>query len=95
MLLIINSIDTTESLLQAHISSINGDPTCRGSSFESTATHLMLADPVEQNQSKQSRKISISSTLAGRGSGTGVDLRWYPNWEYKKLDDKEKKELGD
>ena len=95
VLLIINSIDTTESLLQAHISSINGDPTGRGSSFESTATHLMLADPVERNQSKQSRKISISSTLAGRGSGTGVDLRWYPNWEYKKLDDKEKKELGD
>ena len=95
MLLIIKSIDTTESLLQAHISSINGDSTGRGSSFESTATHLMLADPVERNQSKQSRKISISSTLAGRGSGTGVDLRWYPNWEYKKLDDKEKKELGD
>ena len=24
-----------------------------------------------------------------------MDLRWYPNWEYKKLDDKEEKELGD
>ena len=33
--------------------------------------------------------------MAGRGTGTGVDLRWYPNWEYKKIDDKEKKELGD
>ena len=88
MLLIINSIDTTESLLQAHISSINGDPTGRGSSFESTATHLMLADPVRRNQSKQSnRKITVSSTLAEKGTGTGVDLRWYPNWEYKKLDD--------
>ena len=33
--------------------------------------------------------------MAGRGSGTGVNLRWYPIWEYKKLADKEKKELGD
>ena len=56
----------------------------------------MLVDPVERNQFKQSnRKITVSSTLAGRGTGTGVNLRWYPNWEYKKLDDKEKKELGD
>ena len=49
VLLIINSIDTADSLLQAHVSSINGEPTGRGSSFEQTATHLMLADPVERN----------------------------------------------
>ena len=96
VLLILNSINTTDSLLQAHVSNINGDPSGRGSNFEDTTTHLMLVDPVEKNQSKQSnRKISVSSSLAGRGSGTGVDLRWYPNWEYKKLDEKEKKELGD
>ena len=51
VLLIINSIDTTDSLLQAYILSINGDPSSRGSTFEDTATHLMLADPVEWNQS--------------------------------------------
>ena len=96
MLLILNSIETTDSLLQARVSSINGDPSVRCSNFEDTATHLMLVDPVEKNQSKQSnRKISVSSSLAGRGNGTGVDLRWYPTWEYKKLDEKEKKELGD
>ena len=56
----------------------------------------MLVDPVERNQSKQkNRKITISSSLVGRGTGTGVDMRWYPNWECKKLDDREKKELGD
>ena len=82
VLLTINLIDTTDSLLQAHVSSINGDPTGRGSSFENTATHLMLVDPVERNQSKQNnRKITVSSTLAGRGTNTGVNLRWYPNWE--------------
>ena len=92
VLLILNSIETTDSLLQAHVSSINGDPSVRGSNFEDTATYLMLADSVEKNQSEQSnRKISVSSSLVGRGSGTGIDLRWYPNWEYKKLDDKEKK----
>ena len=52
VLLTINLIDTTDSLLQAHVSSINGDPSGRGSTFEDTATHLMLADPVERNQSK-------------------------------------------
>ena len=52
VLLIINSINTTDSLLQAHVYSINEDPTGRGSSFENTATHLMLADPVERKQSK-------------------------------------------
>ena len=52
VLLIINLIDITDSLLQAHVSSINGDPSGRGSNFEDTATHLMLADPVEKYQSK-------------------------------------------
>ena len=94
--MIINLIDTTDSLLQAHVLSINGDPSGQGSTFEDTATHLMLVDPVKRNQSKQNnRKITVSSSLAGRGTGTGVDLRWYPNWENKKLDDKEKKEIGD
>ena len=80
MLLIINSINTTDSLLQAHVSIINGDPSGRDSTFEDTATHLMLTDPVEKNQSKQSnRKIIVSSRLAGRGTGTGVNLRWHQN----------------
>ena len=96
VLLILNSIKTTDSLLQAHVSSINGDPSGRGSNFEDTATHLMLADPVKKNQSKQSnRKITVSSSLAVKGTGIGVDLKWNPNWEHKKLDNKEKKDLGD
>ena len=80
-------IETTESFLQAHIAQINGDPNGKGSDFEETATHLMLADPVEkQHKSKQTKKVTISSSLAGRGS-TGVDLRWYPNAEFKLSDD--------
>ena len=33
--------------------------------------------------------------MAGIGTGTGVDLRWYSNLEYIKLDSKKKKELDD
>ena len=80
MLLIINLNNTADSLLQAHVSRINGDTSGRGSTFEDTVTHLMLADPVERNQFKQNnRKIAVSSSLAGRGTNTGVDVRWYPN----------------
>ena len=51
-------------------------------SFEGTATHLMLADPIEKHvKSKRTGGASISSALAGRGS-TGVDLRWYNRDEF-------------
>ena len=52
----------------------------------------MLADPVEKHKSKQTKKVTISSSLAGRGT-TGVDLRWYPNAEFKKLSDDQRNEL--
>ena len=53
----------------------------------------MLADPVEKTQAKQKTKaLSISAnSLAGRGESTGVDLWWYPNNEFKKLSNKQKK----
>ena len=96
VLLILDLIKRTDSLLQVHVSGINSNPSGCGVSFEDTTTHLMLAYLVKNNQLKQSnRKASVSSSLAGRGTSTSVTLRWYPNWEYKKLDDKEKKELGD
>ena len=55
----------------------------------------MLADPVEKTQAKQKTKApSISATnLAGRDQSTSVDLRWYPNNEFKKLSSEQKKEL--
>lgn len=92
VLTLLASIETTESLLQAHIAQINGDPNGKGSDFEETATHLMLADPVEKHKSKQTKKVTISSSLAGRGT-TGVDLRWYPNAEFRKLSDDQRNEL--
>ena len=80
---LLRTIETTDSLLQAHIAQINGDPNGKGSDFEKTATHLMLADPVEKQKAEHTRKrgAHVSSALVGRGASTNVDLRWYPNDE--------------
>ena len=86
VLMLIDLIITTDNLLIAHISMVNGDPTGLGDSFEKTATHLILASPIEKRvkSKKTPGGASISSTLAGR-SNTGVDLCWY-NWdEFKRL----------
>ena len=94
VLTLLGSVETSESLLKAHIAQINGDPNGKEDDFEETATHLMLADIVEkhiENKTNKSR-ASISSSLAGRGS-TGVDLRWYPNSEFWKLSDDQRNEL--
>ena len=76
MLQILALIEATDPLLQAHVFTINGDPDVRGSNFEEPTTHLMLADPVEKEHTKQSscKSPPVFSTLAGRGDSTGVDL---------------------
>ena len=73
---------------------VNADPTGLGNSFESTATHLMLADPIEKKvKSKRTPGgATISSTLAGRGS-TGVDLCWCNSDEFKQLTQDQKDKL--
>ena len=96
VLTLLGSIETTDSLLQAHIAQINGDPNGKGSNFEETATHLMLADPVEKERTSKNtgkKGAHISAALAGRGPSTNVDLRWYPNDEYQKLSTDQKTEL--
>ena len=65
VLLLIGLITTTNLLLTAHISMINGDSNRLGNSFEGRATHLMLADPIKKHvKSKRSGGASISSALA-------------------------------
>ena len=75
---LLGSIETTDSLLQAHIAQINGDPNGKGSNFEETATHLMIADPVEKERASKNtgkKGAHISAALAGRGAATNVNLR--------------------
>ena len=68
----------------AHLSIVNADPTGLGNSFEDTATHLVLADPMEKKvkNHKTPGGASISSILAGIGN-TGVDFCWYNRDEFK------------
>ena len=68
-------IITIDHLLIAHILMVNAYPTGLGNSFESTSTHLMLANPFEKKvKSKKTHGgSSISSTLTG-GGNPGVDL---------------------
>ena len=96
VLKLITSIITSESLLIAHISQVNADPVGLGANFEATATHLMLADPIEMKELSRgtSRGASIFSTAAGRGDITGVDLRWYNPEEFRKLTQDERTELA-
>ena len=96
VLLLLGSITSNDSNLTAHIAMITSDQTGKGTCFEDTATTLMLADPtgvVAYRSRKEKRSgASISATLSGRGK-TGVDLRWYPNKEFKELNEQQKDEL--
>ena len=85
MLKLIDLIITTDSLLIAHISMVNSDPNRLGSSFEKTAAHLILADPIEKklkSYKKTPGGASISSALVGRGN-TSIDLCSYNQDEFK------------
>ena len=92
VLLLLGSIESTNSDLIANIVMVNSDPTGLGMCFENTATNLMLADPSVQQARKSKTGTSISSSLAGRG-GTGVDLCWYPAKKFKELSSDQRDEL--
>ena len=94
VLKLIFTITTTNLLLIAHILQVNADTIGLGSNFEATATHLILADPIETKLATSGwKRVSISS-LSGRSNSTGVDLRWYTMDEFKKLNLEQKSELG-
>ena len=64
--------------------------------FESAAATLIPVDPFVQNKAnKKSTPFDISSmsTKSGRGSKTGVDLRWHAKHEFQALSSEQKDEL--
>ena len=79
-------ITSTINLLIAHITMINGDPNGLGHSFEDTATHLMLADPIDKSvkSKRTSGGVLTSSALAGRDC-TGINLHCYNPNEFKQF----------
>ena len=96
VLRIVNSIITTDPLLIAHIAQINRDPMGIGMNFEATATHLMLADPVERTSVKRKRIRTLNPSilsLAGREE-SGVDFQWHNRHEFKELTQDQKDELA-
>jgi len=81
VIILMDSIDNDDPLLTAHIAKVNSDIPGLGSDFEGTVTLLVAVDPVarkhEKSADKKKKGPLISSTIAGRGEKTGVDLRWY------------------
>ena len=75
---------------------VKGDNTGLGTSFEDTATHLMLADLIKVKSDKRKSKVGafISSSLVGQGS-TDIDICWYPVNEFKALSEEQKQELSE
>ena len=74
-----DSIENDDPLLTAHIAKVNSDITGLGSDFEGTVTLLVAVDPVarkhEKSADKKKKGPLISSTIAGRGEKTGVNLQ--------------------
>jgi hypothetical protein len=64
--------------------------------FELAASTLIEVDPYRRSQKSggNPRQASVSSIDFGAGRGTtGVDLRWYPNDDFRKLPENQKTEL--
>jgi hypothetical protein len=89
--------------VQARIANIEGDylPTGKRNTFEDSVTHLLPADPVNDNNKTcrsngGGNQAAVSSVTIQSGKGkSGVNLRWHPMKEYKALSDDQQDELKD
>jgi hypothetical protein len=87
--------------VQARIANIEGDdlPTGKRNTFEDSVTHLLPADPVnDNNKTRRSNgggnQAVVSSVTIQSGKGkSGVNLHWYPMKEYEALSDDQQDEL--
>jgi hypothetical protein len=87
--------------VQARIANIEGDdlPTGKRNTFEDSVTHLLPADPVnDNNKTRRSNgggnQAVISGVTIQSGKGkSGVNLHWHPMKEYKALSDNQREEL--
>ena len=69
--------------------------------YHTAANYLSVACPVKKRNRGSKEQVRSKSQVAatniniksGRGSKTGVDLRWYPRQEFTKLKNEEKDEL--
>lgn len=95
---LIDSIMCSDNTLQAAIGLIRANTNNMRVDFEAAASSLIEVDPYRRSNKSGGppRAANISAIDFGAGRGTtGVDLRWYPNHEFRKLSDEHKTELKD
>jgi hypothetical protein len=93
---LIDSISCSDNTLQAAIGLIRANTNNMRENFELAASTLIEVDPYRRSQKSggNPRQASVSSIDFGAGRGTtGVDLRWYPNDDFRKLPENQKTEL--
>ena len=94
---LIDSIQSQDSSLQATIGLIRANTNNMREDFEAAASALIEVDPFRRSQrdTTKNRDANVSGIdfSAGRGK-TGVDLRWHPTSEFKKLNIDQQKELN-
>ena len=93
---LIDSISCNDSALQAAIGLVRANTNNMRNDFEMAASALIEVDPYRKgqrgNNNNRTANVSAIDFDAGRGK-TGVDLRWHPKSEFKKLTDDQKDEL--
>ena len=93
---LIDSIACNDNTLQAAIGLVRANTNNMRHDFEAAASALIEVDPFKRGNksggTQRTANISAIDFSAGRGS-TGVDLRWQPNKEFKKLPEEQKNEL--
>ena len=92
---LIDSLNCQDSTLQAAIGLVRANTNNMRNDFEIAASALIEVDPYRRAQRPvPGRNANVSSIdfSAGRGS-SGVDLRWHPTKDFKKLPEDQKSEL--
>ena len=95
---LIDSLACGDNTLQAAIGLVRANTNEMRQKFEASATALIEVDLYWKSQRvpvPRGANVSTAEGInfkAGRGS-TGVDLRWHPNNDFRKLPDDQKYEL--
>ena len=92
---LIDSINCNDSTLQAAIGLVRANTNNMRNDFEGASSALIEVDPYRRSQrtsDPRSANISAIDFNAGRGT-SGVDLRWHPTCDFKKLPNDQKDEL--
>lgn len=102
---LMEAIQCPDAELQASLAAIRMDtagPTAKRNHFENAASFLLPSDPVMKKRKLNGERGTNATVSAVTGSGklkvgtgkTGVQFRYYPRKEYRKLNDDQRAELN-